>query len=152
MATKPGIEIRPDLKKASAALRKRVREMTDLTTPNRRIATFLDNWVQRNFDSEGELSGGWTPFAAGGRWIPGIGLDASAKLLQHTGELRASFRPFYDSKQVGIGSDLERAKYHEEGTSTIPARPMLPREKDIIEPVLEIFNRYFKEIGEKPLW
>lgn len=152
MANKPGIEFRPPLTKVQAAIAKRAREMLDRTVPNAQVAAFLDSWVQRNFRGEGSLTGGWTPFKRGGRWIPGFGLDTSAKLLQDTGALRASFRAFYDSDVVGIGSDIEYSRYHEEGTGTIPQRRMLPQEEDVRVDVLTIYDRHFKSLAEKRLW
>ena len=152
MASRSGVEFRPTLARVADAVRRRIRRLPDLTAPNARIAAFLDSWVQRNFQTEGENVGGWTPFALGGRWIPGVGLDTSAKLLQHTGEMRASFRSFYDDSDVGIGSDLPRSRYHELGTETIPRRRILPEREEVLKPVLEIYNRHFVDIGRKPLW
>jgi phage gpG-like protein len=148
----PGVTFNPSLEAVAAALRTRIKKMNDRTAPNRRVAVVLDQWVQRNFQTEGGDVGGWTPFAAGGRYVPGIGLDTSAKLLQDTGLLRASFQSFYDADVVGIGSDLHYSKYHEEGTSTIPQRRMLPDEKDVMESILNVYNQWFSEIGEEPLW
>ena len=62
------------------------------------------SWVQKNFKGEGKAVGGWAPFKAGGRWRKGFGLDTSAKLLQDTGALRASFLPFASKTDAGIGS------------------------------------------------
>lgn len=149
---KPGVEFRPPLRQVAAAIAARAREMLDRTVPNAQVAAFLDGWVQRNFRGEGALIGGWTPFRRGGRWIPGVGLDTSAKLLQDTGWLRASFRAFYDSDIVGIGSDVEYSKYHEDGTKTVPQRRMLPREEDVQGDVLQIYDRHFAKLAARKLW
>lgn len=149
---KGGVEFRPPLTVVQESIRRRAREMLDRTVPNAQVAAYLDGWVQRNFRGQGNLVDGWTPFKRGGRWVPGVGLDRSAKLLQDTGHLRQSFRSFYDRDTVGIGSDVPYAKYHEEGTATIPQRRMLPRQDDVIGPVLGIYERYFDKLSRKPLW
>lgn len=152
MAGKPGVEFKPSLEVVARALRIRARDLTDLTKPNARIAAFLDTWVQRNFESEGGNVGGWEPFAAGGRWIPGVGLDESAKLLQDTGAMRASFSSFYDDEEVGVGSDMDRSQWHDQGTPTIPSRRLLPEREEVIEPILDIYNAFIEEVAEKKLW
>lgn len=151
-STKGGVVFKPDLSVVKESIRRRAREMVDRTIPNSQVAAFLDGWVQRNFRGEGNLVGGWTPFKRGGRWIPGVGLDTSAKLLQNTGALRASFRSFYDSNVVGIGSDIPYAKFHEEGTVHLPVRRMLPHEEDVSDDVIGIYERHFAQLAEKRLW
>ena len=147
-----GIEFRPPLTEVQAAFRKLAAEMLDRSVPNAQVAAFLDGWVQRNFRGEGRLVGGWTPFKRRGRYIPGVGLDRRAKLLQNTGFLRASFRSTFDKDTVSIGSDVPYARYHEEGTKTLPQRRMLPHEADVIVDVLKIYDRHFDRLARKPLW
>jgi len=126
-------ELEVTIKPTAQELRKRLRVKRDavmnLRTPLAQAAVLLDQWVQKNFKSEGGKVGGWAPFKVGGRWktnSKGRTFDASAKLLQDTGRLRASFTPFADKKQAGIGSDLPYAKPHHKGEEGLPARPMLP--------------------------
>lgn len=152
MASKTPVEFRPPLPQVVAALKKRAREMLDRSVPNAQVAVVLDRWVQANFRGEGDLVGGWTPFARGGRWVPGVGLDTSARLLQDTGALRASFRAFWDSDVVGIGSDLHYSAYHEDGTNFLPQRRMLPREDDVRDEVLGVYQSYFDKLARRPLW
>ena len=147
-----GVEFRPSLDRVRSAIAKRARELKDRTVPNAQIATYLDGWVQRNFRGEGALVGGWTPFKRGGRYIPGVGLDTSAKLLQDTGALRASFRTFYNSDVVGIGSDIPYAKYHEEGTDVLPQRRMLPQQDDVRADILRIYERFFTRLAGRSPW
>lgn len=113
-------------------------------TPMMQIAAYLDQWVQVNFSTAGGNVGGWEPFMYGGRltvkrkanaksisghrWI-----DGSARLEMRTGALRASFLPFYDVGEAGIGSDLPYAQYQSEGTPHLPARRMLPVNDDVAE-------------------
>jgi phage gpG-like protein len=135
-----------------AELRRRIAKLTDLSGPNRKVAIVLDRWVQRNFKTQGGHVGGWTPFKRGGRPIPGGGIDTSAQLLQDTGALRLSFRMFWDSKRAGIGSRLKYSKPHEEGTSRLPQRRMLPEEADVIQPILRVYENHVASLTRLRLW
>lgn len=147
MANKPTVEIKPSPAELKAAIDKFVASAKDRTVPNRRAAIVLDQWVQENFRSEGGRVGGWTPFRYGGRRIPGGGFDTSAKLLQDTGALRASFHSFADKDEVGIGSEMFYSVFHEFGTGTVPARRMLPHEDDVLATFMSIYNDYFAELA-----
>jgi phage gpG-like protein len=140
------------LKTLNEALRRRAGEIGRPEEANRQVSVFLDSWVQRNFRSEGGSVGGWTPFARGGRWIKGQGLDTSAKLLQHTGALRLSFRAFFDSTRAGIGSDLHYAKYHHEGTDRLPKRQLLPERENVLPQVRQIYESYARDMAGRRLW
>lgn len=99
---------------------------------NKKISILLDQWVKRNFSSEGKLAGGWKKLKLGGRWKRGK-LDRSAKILQDTRALNRSFLPFSDKTKAGIGSKLSYAADHEYGVPArrLPIRRMLPLGKDI---------------------
>jgi len=119
----------------------------------RQVAVFLDQWVQRNFQSKGGKVGGWEPFKYGGRlttkakanaqsidgkrWVNG-----SAALLQDTGALRLSFLPFVRQGSAGIGSDLPYSKAHEEGSNDLPQRRMLPKTAEVQVDVKEILDNF----------
>lgn len=115
---------------------------------NRNISIWLQRWVNQNFKTEGGKVGRWKPFKHGGRRIKGGGIDKSAKLLQRTGTLRASFKGFYTSKMAGIGTDLSYAKYHEFGVprNRLPSRRMLPlnTDKEVIQAATKIYHTYIK--------
>lgn len=140
------------MRRIQAELRQRIEKLKNLREPNQKVAIILDRWVQRNFKTEGGHVGGWTPFKRGGRPLPGGGIDTTAKLLQDTGALRLSFRMFWDSKQAGIGSRLKYSKPHEEGTSRLPQRRMLPAERDVIRPILRVYNRHVADLTRRRLW
>lgn len=138
-------------------LRKRLGEgrkaVKDLRTPYARAAVLLDQWVQKNFKSEGGKVGGWQPFATNAAGIPIVELRepkrAPAKLLQRTGRLRSSFTPFASKKHAGIGSDLPYAKTHHEGEDKIPERPLLPSKgpayREIQRETNEVMTGYLKK-------
>lgn len=112
----------------------------------KKASIFLDKWVQENFKTEGGKVGGWVPFSLYTReMIRRYDPERSpAKLLQKTGRLRASFQPFFNSKNAGIGSDLPYAKTHEEGFGNIPMRRMLPKRPEVIGDLNRIISDHVK--------
>lgn len=155
MARRP-VQFRPDLRRVRKELKKTAHLATDFSAANRKISIFLDRWVQRNFRTQGDLVGGWTPFKIGGRRIRlGSGtsvIDFGARLLQHTGTLRASFRAFWDRRYAGIGSDLDYAEPHERGTGTLPRRRMLPQRRDVLVPIKKIYEKELRTILRRRMW
>lgn len=144
---KKGIDmiVKPTIKQVKAEHARRTKKLSKMKKPNARISVFLDRWVQKNFKGEGENVGGWKPFKAGGRWIRGKGLDTSAKLLQDTGRLRASFIPFATALNAGIGSDLSYSKPHDEGLDGLPMRRMLPKKAEVKEDIRKIYDGHVRE-------
>jgi phage gpG-like protein len=128
-------------------LKKLGREIQKPHRAHREISISLARWVDQNFKSQGGKVGGWAPFKAKGRRGKGGTFDASAKLLQDTGRLRASFAPFYTRKTAGIGSDLIYSKAHEKGNKRrgLEARRMLPRnsDKEIKAIVFKVYDKHF---------
>lgn len=115
----------------------------------RAAGVFLDQWVQKNFRTEGGNIGGWPQFALGGRKKRGL-FDATAKLLQDTGALRISFKPFASNKNAGIGSDLDYSEYHNEGIG-VPQRRMLPKQSEVNGPLRDILEGYVDSDIIKPI-
>lgn len=119
--------------------------MLDASPAMRAASVYLDKWVQKNFKSEGGNVGGWEPFAASGRlkqrpdgsWT----FDRTAKLLQDTGALRASFVPFATKDNAGIGSDLDYADDHHKGID-VPERRLLPKKHEVRKPLRDIMDAY----------
>lgn len=143
-------------------------KLQDTEPGMRRVAVFLDQWVQRNFQTEGGNVGRWEPFKYGGRVVTKTKLSAgkrignkaasaqsiagrkhvnpSAKLLMDTGALRHSFLPFVRGGLAGIGSDLPYSKGHEEGLpeSGVPQRRMLPKIGEVQADVTEIMDQWVR--------
>lgn len=114
---------------------------------NKKISILLDQWVKRNFTSEGKLAGGWKKLKLGGRWKRGQ-FDRSAKILQDTRALNRSFLPFSDKNKAGIGSKLFYSADHEYGVSSrrLPIRRMLPVGKDIKEAAEKVVSNEWKRL------
>lgn len=141
--------VKPTIEELRKRLEKKRAAVTDLRTPYARASVLLDQWVQKNFKTEGGKVGGWQPFAKNSAGIPIVELRepdrAPAKLLQRTGRLRSSFTPFANTKSAGIGSDLPYAKDHHEGIG-LPARQLLPDHnpayKEVMRAAKEIMTDY----------
>jgi len=109
------------------------RRVAQLEQAYHKASIYLDQWVQDNFKTEGSRVGGWAPFKestlrAMASSDPG---RAPPRLLQKTGRLRLSYKPFFNSKTGGIGSELPYAKFHQLGTSRgLPQRRMVPEKGD----------------------
>ena len=129
-ATKVSVKVKPSLQEVRKRLQTMRREVMDIKSPLAKAAIYLDQWVQRNFKSEGGEVGGWVPFKKNKAGIPLVEVQdpgrKPAKLLQKSGRLRLSFAPFSDGKVAGIGSDLPYAKTHHKGEGHVPERQLLP--------------------------
>lgn len=151
--TKVEVTVKPSLAEIRRRLERKRRAVTDLRTPLARAAVYLDQWVQRNFKTEGGGVGGWVPFAKNKDGIPIVEAReparAPAKLLQRTGRLRSSFSPFATRKEAGIGSDIPYAEQHHKGEGKLPARPMLPEKgsarRTVMRECREIMVAYNRE-------
>ena len=142
------VAIRGGSKPAKRKLRELMRKMRNPRPANRQVSIWVLRWINANFKSQGGKVGGWKPFKLGGRKIPGGGIDRSAKLLQDTGRLRASFSPFHSRNTAGVGSDLRYSIEHELGLPhrNLPARRMLPlaSDRDVERGVIKIYDAYIR--------
>lgn len=94
------------------------------------MADQFAQWQSANFGSAGGMWGVWAPLSpAYAAWknatYPG------QPILTRTGALRThmSQRPFgvevIDSKRMVIGTDIDYAKYHQQGGGNLPRRPII---------------------------
>lgn len=142
-------------KDTSKRLRKYQRVIRNPIKAHKEIASWLQRWVNQNFDTEGGNVGRWKPFKYGGRLTGERGadgrftVDESAKLLQDTGLLRASFNHFYSRTTAGIGTDLRYSLTHALGIphKNVPIRRMLPlaTDRSVDARIIQIYDRYFQK-------
>ena len=96
------------------------------TALHARYAIIASQWIDRNFQQEGGLVGGWRvlrPNTIAGR------RKGSSRVLQDTGLLRASFVPAWDEKAAVVGSASKVSLWHEKGTKGSPETPYPIRPK-----------------------
>ena len=93
------------------------------TALHARYAIIASQWIDRNFQQEGGLVGGWKPLRpntlAGRR-------KGSGRILQDTGLMRASFLPAWDDQKAIVGSADKKSLWHEKGTKPYPIDPKKP--------------------------
>jgi phage gpG-like protein len=139
---------------ASPAMRRMLAQLQDRTIPNRQVGIELFRWVERNFQAEGALGGGWVPLKpetvaqkARGGWSP--------KPLIRTGNLRDSFAGFGDAEQAGVGAQasfgVDYARVHQEGNPArnLPARPMLPPPEIAKELWSRVYDNFIETLIHK---
>lgn len=116
---------------------------TAIRQANRKVGIWVLRWINENFKTEGGKVGQWEKFKYGGRVKKGK-INTSAKLLQDTGRLRASFDYKATKSNVTIGSNLKYSKYHEGGVPqhNLPIRRMLPlnTDGDVTTALLKIYD------------
>lgn len=90
------------------------------TALHARYAIIASQWIDRNFQQEGKLAGGWRPLRpntlAGRR-------KGSGRILQDKGLLRASFHPQWDDRAAIVGSPSKIAGWQHRGTKGSPETP-----------------------------
>jgi phage gpG-like protein len=124
-----------------------------------KIGIQLEKYVDQLFMHEGAYMGRkrWADLKAGGRY-KGKGkqrfFQTSYKILQDTGELRASYDALYSKTQAGVGAvkgrpHAELAPIHEYGNPSrnLPARPMLPTAEVMQDVALRIYGIEFRKAG-----
>lgn len=80
-------------------------------------------------------------------------------ILQDTGSLRASFLPFSDANEAGIGAvqyvnfkrrgkppPTDLAKVHEFGGGHVPRRPMLPNVRQSMQMAMQVYGKEVERI------
>lgn len=112
-------------------LEKALRELDALGSPTvmgiaaKNVAVAMTTEVQLTFRKEQSPDGGkWAPLKRG-RKRKGKG-KRDNKILRDTGRLANSITGVAAGNNVIVGTNVEYAAYHQEGTSRIPARPFLP--------------------------
>lgn len=113
----------------------------------------LEPTTEMNFETEGDLVGGWEPLSEATlkrRKQRGF----TTTILTDTGRLRGSFRhdesehhEIITSYWMEWGSDVPYAPYHQTGTSRMPARPILFVQDDtVIADIEEVIRGYAEEV------
>ena len=137
------VTISPSRSAIAKSVKAAEKDLKNQRGPYKKASLLLDQWVQQNFKTEGGKVGGWKSFdRMNRRWLA----DPSAKLLQDTGRLRSTFRPFASTRNAGIGSFLKYSKPHDQGTRHIPQRRILPEKYREVKPIVEtVWNKHIKD-------
>jgi len=121
-------QIRAKLKKMSS-------HIDNMSIPHKKISIMLDQWVQRNFKTQGGQVGGWAA------------IKREGSILQLSGRLRLSFIPFFDKKDAGIGSELPYSKKHNEGIG-VKKRRILPELSEVKRDITSVYNDHIRKAAK----
>jgi phage gpG-like protein len=122
-------------------------KVTNFKKPLWNSAKMVLQDVERNFQTEGSLVGGWSPLAEStvkGRIREGYG--GAHPILQKTGSLKRSFFSAVDAKKAVISSKSPYFVYHQsrEPRQRLPRRAMLVMTEYTKENIVEEFNKFLR--------
>ena len=115
----------------------------------RGIGNYLEKKYQENFSRAGSPSGGWAPLSASTR------KDKIAKgyigqgPLVRTGKLRDDTSQRVRPQSVKFSYDSKYAVYHQTGTSKMPKRKIIYKNKKLEEGIMEVFTKPIEKILKK---
>jgi phage gpG-like protein len=138
------IEGVPELSRILALTHNKV---SNFKKPLWKSAQFILKDVERNFNTEGALVGGWTPLAEStvkGRLREGYG--GAHPILQRTGALKKSFYSYVDTKRAIISSKSPYFVYHQsrQARKRIPRRAMLVLVENTRQNIVEEFHKFLR--------
>ncbi len=135
------------LKKRS---RDREKKLKNFQIVNKKAATVIFGWIQRNFNAEGGLHessrfGPWKQLkpATIARRRKGKGAGG-AKILQDKGRLKGGFQVSATNRQGVVRNRVVYGRTHEEGRGKIPQRKMLPTGRQGTKIVFPVYRRHVR--------
>lgn len=122
-------------------------KVSDFKKPLFKASQLILKDVERNFETEGGLVGGWSPLAEStvkGRLRQGYG--GSHPILQRTGALKKSFYSYTDSKKAIITSRSPYFVYHQSRRprKVLPRRAMLVLTERTRQNIVEEFHKFLR--------
>jgi len=122
-------------------------KVSSFRQPLQKSARLIRDDVEKNFETEGSLVGGWQPLARStvrGREREGYG--GEHPILQKTGALRKSFYSYVDEKKAVVSSKSPYFVYHQSRLprKKLPRRAMLVLTEYTRQNIVELFNRHIR--------
>ncbi|QNK82596.1 hypothetical protein [Nakamurella sp. PAMC28650] len=106
--------------------------LADFTIPLRAAAELMQKTFQLNFDSRGDMFGGWSPRTRSYPW----------PLLEKTGAMRKAFFTRIEGNTAVLGNSTSYFKYHQLGTRNMPQRLMMKLDNERKALVVKIFQQH----------
>jgi len=118
---------------------------------------FIENWIHKNFRSEGEE-------ATGSKWVPLSDLTIAlrrnkgrdtTRILQDTGDLRNKWKKFYTDEDAYVESGVNYGWKHELGDpnntwighpAPIPQRKILPVKDQVWPGIKKIYKMFLNKV------
>lgn len=118
---------------------------------------FIENWIQKNFRSEGaeSITGKWEPLSDLTIALRRNKGRDTTKILQDTGALRNQWKRFYTDEEAYLESGINYGWKHENGDpnntwngypAPIPQRKILPVKEQIWPGIKEIYKRFLNKV------
>lgn len=126
--------------------RRRAQMLKNRRKVNERAIVVVDQWIQKNFKSEGELAqNGWQSLESSTlkhRRKKGKG----AKILQDTGQLRSRWKHDFSSNHAVLQSGVDYGVFHDSDKprKKLPQRKILPRNKQIWPELKKIYKHFIR--------
>lgn len=135
----------------AAAMKYRQKKLSKMKSANAKAVVIVERWIQVNFQQEGKMAeggGGWTS-------LKQATLDARRKgkakhgdkILQNIGNLKKDWGKAWSPRGGHVWSKQpDYAPTHQFGDKSrnIPARPIIPTEKQIMPELLKIYGKHVK--------
>ena len=124
------------------------KSISDREKVNAQAVVIVDRWIQKNFESEGEPFGGWTPLSPVTIAMRTRNKEGNVRILQDTGQLKTRWKHLYDEKTAAIQSGVPYATLHNNGGWTkfggslvrVPKRQILPEKEHIWDKLKKLFS------------
>lgn len=143
-----GIDVKIDMAEALRRLSLFGAEATNFEVANRKAAVQLFKWALTNYEGEGRLVGAWAPLKP--RTLKAKeAAGYSSKILLRTGVLRQNFAQFATREAAGIGNRISYSLPHQEGTSRLPQRRLMPNAAEMQEIGLRVYGKHIEMSAQK---
>lgn len=115
---------------------------------NRQAAIQLYSFTIRNYEAQGGLIGGWAPLKPATVKAK-LKKGYSPKILLRTGTMRQNFAQFSTKDEAGVGNRISYSIYHQEGTSRMPQRRLLPNDEEMRKIGLAVYGKHIELAARK---
>jgi len=125
---------------------KRRRNLEQRRGLNKRVIVMIDRWIQKNFQSEGQLAHpgkGWKRLSPQTiiQRRQGRNVGLGVKILQDTGQLRSRWKHEYNDRRAVVQSGVPYSGKHHYGKG-VPERRILPQYGQIRDDILKLYRHH----------
>lgn len=129
--------------------------LSDQRIAHERAMIFIDQWIQRNFRSSGQMAmggSGWKPLAESTKMRRRHGTNKKRQgqvaILQDTGWLRRAWKHDFSPWRVAVQSMTPYGIYHDSDAprKKLPQRRIVPRKKQVKDDIMRIYRNHMIEV------
>lgn len=141
------IEVKVKAGDILARIKRAQEALSDLSQANRDASIAIYSWVMRNFDSDGGNVGGWAPLSP--KYAARKQRRGLTKMLVVTGDMRRGFAYESNDTTARVYNLTPYARYHEEGTSRMPQRRLLPNKAETKDIAMTVYRWHVQRAMSK---